>query len=131
MLKPLVQGLLLCCAGFSMQAFALGYSQKYELCMRNAQSQSGNIVKCQLKEFKVQNKRMKKIFKMTLNDASAADRPLVKQSQTVWLQRRDNACGIGGKKLKEYSLTNSSCALQMTESHADMLEVRMGNKIQK
>ncbi|WP_353144247.1 lysozyme inhibitor LprI family protein [Acinetobacter pragensis] len=131
MIKPLMQGVLLCCTAVSVQSFALGYSSDYEVCMRDAKSQSENIAACQKKELKVQNKRMKKLYKLTLNNASDSEQSLVEQSQTVWLQQLNNACNVSGKKLKEYTLSNSSCALHMTLSHTDMMEVRLKNKILK
>ncbi|MEN3980391.1 lysozyme inhibitor LprI family protein [Acinetobacter sp. CWB-B33] len=131
MIKPFMQGVLLCCAGISVQTFALGYSSGYETCMRNANSQSEKIAACQKKELKVQNKRVKKLYKLTLKNASESERSLIEQSQTVWQQRLNNACNVSAKKLKEYTLSNSSCALQMTLSHADMMEVQLRNKIPK
>lgn len=131
MKKRLTQGLLIACAGWSVHAFALGYTGDFEACMRKAQSQSNLINTCQIKEYKAQNKRMKKLLKITLKTTADSEQALVTQSQEVWLQRRDNACNIKNKKAKEFLISNSSCAVQMTMSHADMMEVRLHNKNMK
>ena len=131
MKKRLVQGLFITCAGFSVNAFALGYTADFEVCMRKAQSQSNGINTCQIKEYKAQNKRVKKLYKLTLKTTAENEKALVKQSQDVWLQRRDHACNIQNRKVKAFSISNSSCAVQMTMSHADMMEVRLNNKNMK
>ncbi|RKG30899.1 lysozyme inhibitor LprI family protein [Acinetobacter tianfuensis] len=130
-MKPLIMTLLMCCAGISAQAYALSFSKDYEGCMRKAGSHSESIRTCQIKELKVQNKRLKKVYKLTAKTANPAEQALIKQSKAQWHQQRGNACQTAGKKIKAYNGFNSSCALQMTVSHADMMEVRLNNKIMK
>lgn len=130
-MKLFVQGVLLCCAGLSMQSFALGYSKDFEVCMRAAPNATDGIKKCQVKELKVQNKRVKKLYKNTVKNANPSDRALIEQMQTKWYQQREHACNLTDKKPKNYTVNHSSCALQMTLSHADMLEVRLGNNESK
>ena len=130
-MKAVTAILFLCCIGLSAQCYALGYSSDYEPCMRKAGSQTNALRACQVDELKVQNKRSKKIFKKTLRNTDVEDKALIQQMQEKWLQQREGACGLMNKKPKNYSAANASCAIQMTVSHADMLEVRLGNNITK
>lgn len=130
-MKLFIQGIVLCCAGLSMQSFALGYSKDFEVCMRSVLNQTAGIKKCQIKELKIQNKRVKKLYKYTLKNANPIEKPLVEQMQSKWYQQRERACNLTDKKPRSYTVNHSSCALQMTLSHADMLEVRSGNKVLK
>ena len=130
-MKFFIQGIVLCCAGLSMQSFALGYSKDFEVCMRSVLNQTAGIKKCQIKELKIQNKRVKKLYKYTLKNATPIEKPLVEQMQSKWYKQRERACNLTDKKPRSYTVNHSSCALQMTLSHADMLEVRSGNKVLK
>ena len=130
-MKFFIQGIVLCCAGLSMQSFALGYSKDFEVCMRSVSNQTAGIKKCQIKELKIQNKRVKKLYKYTLKNANPIEKPLVEQMQSKWYQQRERACNLTDKKPRSYTVNHSSCALQMTLPHADMLEVRSGNKVLK
>ena len=131
MMKLLFLGAVVCCAVFSVQAQALSYSSKYEQCMRQSGTQSDAILSCQRHELKVQNKRVKKLYRKTFKLASETDQPLIERMQTQWLQQRELACNIKDKKIKEYSMSNANCAVQMTVAQADMLEVRMNNAVIK
>lgn len=130
-MKLFIQGIVLCCAGLSMQSFALGYSKDFEVCMRSVSNQTEDIKKCQIKELKIQNKRVKKLYKYTFKNANPIEKPLVEQMQSKWYKQRELACNLADKKPRNYTVNHSSCALQMTLSHADMLEVRSGNKVLK
>lgn len=130
-MKPFIIALLTCGVGLSMQSHALSFSKDYEGCMRKANSHSESIRLCQISELKVQNKRLKKTYKQTIKKADVLDRALIKQTRTQWYQQRVNACQLSGKKMKRYSTMNASCALQITVSHADMLEVRLNNASSK
>ena len=112
----------------SNAAYALGNSQNYERCMRTVMNKTEDIKACQLKEFKIQNKRMEKQYKLTLKSADLTEKESVKVSQDIWLKSRENVCRVQNNKPKDYVVSQTSCLLQMTTSHADMLEVRLSNK---
>ena len=58
--------------------------------------QTGNVLSeidtCMSKEYKVQKKRLKKVFKIYLDKTPPNEQALVKQSHQQWLEQRDQIC---------------------------------------
>lgn len=128
-MKLCLSHVLLCC-GFllSSQSYALGYSDEYMPCMKASNNQTIELQSCQLDEYKVQEKRLKKILKLTNKISTNEEQQLIERSQNQWLRQREMACNLKDKKLKELNFASMSCALQMTQSRADILETRLNNK---
>lgn len=112
----------------AVPCFAMGYSKDYQDCMKAGVNQPNAINKCQIKEYKQQSKRLKKLYKTTLKYSTSEEKNLINQMQKQWQIQKDVSCGVRNKKIKEMNIANSGCALQMTSARADMLEVQLVNK---
>jgi uncharacterized protein YecT (DUF1311 family) len=127
-MKLVIRFLVLSFGIYSTYANAFGYSEDYETCMKAANNQSQNIQLCQTKELKYQANRLDKIFKETLSRSAASEQVVIKKINAQWQGQRDLACGLKAKNYKKLNIANLGCALQMTSSRADMLEVQLTNK---
>ncbi|UIZ97856.1 lysozyme inhibitor LprI family protein [Acinetobacter johnsonii] len=125
-LKPIFTALLVV-GLFSGSAYAMGPTKKYEACMKQTGNVLGEIDACMSKEYKAQKKRLKKVFKPYLAKAPAEEQGLVKQSHQQWLVQRDQICNNKPiVKNEKTELQRISCLMQMTQTRADMYEVRTG-----
>ena len=113
---------------YAMNIFAMGYSTDYVECMKSSNNQANTTSTCQFKELKYQNKRLKKLLKITSAFSTDQEKVNLKRIQTQWSAQRELSCGLKNKKLKELNAAGIGCALQMTSSRADMLEVQVTNK---
>ena len=108
-------------------AFAMGPSKEYEICMKQTGNVLSEIDTCMSKEYNVQKKRLKKVFKPYLANAPAEEQGLVKQSHQQWLAQRDQICNNKPiVKNEKTELQRISCLMQMTQTRADMYEARTG-----
>ena len=112
---------------FSGSVFAMGPTKQYETCMKQAGNVLGEIDACMSKEYKVQKKRLKKVFKNHLAKTPADQQGLVKQSYQQWLAQRDQVCNKKPiVKNDKTELQRISCLMQTTQSRADMYEADTG-----
>lgn len=113
---------------YAMNTFAMGYSTKYVECMKSSNNQANTTSTCQFKELKYQNKRLKKLFKQNMKISTVQQQADLNRIQNQWAAQRELSCGLKNQRLKQLNPASIGCALQMTSSRADMLEVQVTNK---
>ena len=108
--------------------YAMGYNDHYEVCMKKAHHQSKKIQNCQSKELSMQSKRLDKILKQTKKVSTSQEMQFLNDAQEKWKLQLNQACGLNNRAVKEYTLANTSCLMQMTSLRGDLLEVQLLNK---
>ncbi|WP_110975504.1 lysozyme inhibitor LprI family protein [Acinetobacter sp. WCHAc060042] len=123
-----ILGLLLVMGLCGGSAFAMGPSKEYEICMKQTGNVLSEIDTCMSKEYKVQKKRLKKVFKIYLDKTPTNEQGWVKQSHQQWLEQRDQICNNKPiVKNEKTEVQRISCLMQMTQTRADMYEARTGS----
>ena len=127
-MKLLKVFLMITAGGYAMNTYSMGYSQDYVECMTSSNNQANTTSVCQIKEYKYQNKRLKKLFKQNMSFSNPQEKVDLNRIQIQWASQRELSCGLKNKKIKALSPASIGCALQITSSRADMLEVQVANK---
>lgn len=127
-MKLLRSLLIIICGLYAVNVSAMGYTKDYVACMASSDNQASTASVCQLKEFRYQEKRLKKLFKQNMRMSNEQQKLDLKRIQNQWATQRELSCGLKNKKLKQLNPASVGCALQMTSSRADLLEVQVTNK---
>ena len=112
---------------FSTYTFA-DFSDEYITCVKSAGNRTEQMKECQLDEFKIQNKLAKKYYKKLLSAVESPQQEFLKNDQQKWLTQRNRMCKMKDEKIKNLSAIHMSCAVHITASRAEALEVQLRNK---
>ena len=113
--------LVLCGAASAAENAAL------QKCMDGANT-TADMVNCNAKETKVQDKRLNAAYKTALAAQEGARKQQLQDVQRLWIQYRDANCAFAGSATGGSidRVNGSGCVLDMTQTRAQELEDLVG-----
>lgn len=118
----------ICVWGLFISTNVFAYSDDYIACMKSASNQVKDMKKCQINEFNAQDKLANSNFKKLVSGVEESQRELLENSQKKWLSQRKSACSMKSENIKNLAFAQMNCAVHITASRAEMLEVQLRNK---
>ena len=96
-------------------------------CMDTANT-TADMVNCNTKETKVQDKRLNTAYKTALAAQEGARKQQLQDVQRLWIKYRDANCGFAGSATGGTidQVNGSACLLDMTQTRAQELEDLVG-----
>lgn len=102
----------------------LTYSKSYNKCFYSDDLTTAKMLKCTYNEIKLQDTRLNKNYKKSMNGLREGKQDQLKKVQRLWIKYRDLKCDfyfdLTGSTIDK--LNRASCLLELTTKRANELE---------
>lgn len=97
----------------------------YQKCLSASGGITVSMINCSSKEYRFQDKRLKRIYKSLMSKLDAEDKIQARDQERVWLKSRDRHCNIHDTGGTADDIATHGCYVVQTAIRATQLEDRI------